>query len=386
MVEQCIAPEEIQEGDLVAYIEGVASANVVAHVARCPACAAEVKALCITDSLLSSALGQTKASMSDELLSSQAGPPYPGKWRQTGSKGGRNSRTDGGWLTWPGLGNLRHVFQQMALAFVLVFVLLSLSLGIYQIFNRNLQDYSSDIVKDKVATVVVTVEKTAEIIREVATKVTVVEANEEETDVISALRPAGVIIEEMYEIAPPRNLRQMIEKESQGKNDSLSVYSPAPPNPDGKDDLVMDAEGNAYAVWTDNRDGQTTIYFVRSIDGGQTWDEKVQISSGSEKVFSPSLAVDTKHNFYVVWRSGYKANANIYFAYSINRGQTWSKSIRVDNETGRTYNPSLAVDTQGALYIAWQNRRSANINIYFTHSTDGGQTWSDKIRVANIGS
>ncbi len=41
----CIAPDEIREGDLMAYVEGDASMRVKDHVARCPACTAEVQAL-----------------------------------------------------------------------------------------------------------------------------------------------------------------------------------------------------------------------------------------------------------------------------------------------------------------------------------------------------
>ena len=56
MVDLCIAPEEIQEGDLVAYLEGDAPLRVKDHIARCAFCAAEIEALRKIDALFWGAL------------------------------------------------------------------------------------------------------------------------------------------------------------------------------------------------------------------------------------------------------------------------------------------------------------------------------------------
>lgn len=56
---QCIAPHEIQEGDLVAFLEGVASSKVNEHIARCSACAKEVESLRRVDALFKTVLGRS---------------------------------------------------------------------------------------------------------------------------------------------------------------------------------------------------------------------------------------------------------------------------------------------------------------------------------------
>ena len=38
--------------------------------------------------------------------------------------------------------------------------------------------------------------------------------------------------------------------------------------------------------------------------------------------------------------------------------------------------PSLAVDASGNMYLAWQDIRDGDYDIYFSRSTDGGVTWS----------
>lgn len=72
MADLCIAPNEIEEGDLLAYLEGHASATVVAHIARCPACAAEVAALRSAATRLIAALDRAACPDLDDLLLYQA--------------------------------------------------------------------------------------------------------------------------------------------------------------------------------------------------------------------------------------------------------------------------------------------------------------------------
>jgi hypothetical protein len=49
---KCLDPREIQAGDLVDYLHGDASPQVVEHVARCPFCSAQVEQLRVVDAQL----------------------------------------------------------------------------------------------------------------------------------------------------------------------------------------------------------------------------------------------------------------------------------------------------------------------------------------------
>lgn len=69
----CIAPEEIREGDLLAFTEGRATQRVKEHVARCPFCAAEAAALAKVDRVLSTALYRASCPATEALLQYQAG-------------------------------------------------------------------------------------------------------------------------------------------------------------------------------------------------------------------------------------------------------------------------------------------------------------------------
>ena len=68
MTVKCIAPDEIKEGDVVRFIEGTAPQPVRDHIARCPACAAEVKALAQVDRALRERLFRASCPSADALL------------------------------------------------------------------------------------------------------------------------------------------------------------------------------------------------------------------------------------------------------------------------------------------------------------------------------
>lgn len=68
----CIAPEEMREGDLLAYLEGRARQGVKEHIVRCPACMAEALALARVDRVLSAALYRAACPATETLLQYQA--------------------------------------------------------------------------------------------------------------------------------------------------------------------------------------------------------------------------------------------------------------------------------------------------------------------------
>ncbi len=67
----CIAPEEIREGDLLAYVEGRVDQRVRDHVAHCPFCATEVAALEKVDHVLSATLYRASCPATEVLVQYQ---------------------------------------------------------------------------------------------------------------------------------------------------------------------------------------------------------------------------------------------------------------------------------------------------------------------------
>ena len=145
-----------------------------------------------------------------------------------------------------------------------------------------------------------------------------------------------------------------------------------------------------FIVWEDARAGSVynrDIYFARSYDAGQTWSTDVRVNqdpiTNTVNQLNPQMvyAGDTK-TLYVVWQDNRNGNYDIYFAKSTDDGQTWTEPAgnpindnAVDPNADQM-NPSIAYLPGGKLFVAWQDRRNGNNDIYMAMSEDGGDTWS----------
>lgn len=149
--------------------------------------------------------------------------------------------------------------------------------------------------------------------------------------------------------------------------------------------LAVDRNGAIYFAWQDYRRNQADIYFAKSVDGGKTVTRNLRVNDdvGRAGQLYPSLAVDARGTLYLAWHDFRKGNQDIYFSRSADGGQTFSRNIRVndDPETAGQFNPSLAVDDEGAVYVAWHDLRAGQADIYFAASRDGGATFSPNRRL-----
>jgi hypothetical protein len=153
--------------------------------------------------------------------------------------------------------------------------------------------------------------------------------------------------------------------------------------------LTGDGHGTLFAVWEDGRNGyfKRDIFFARSVDSGATWSPDLQVNDVITGIQSrPDLAYDaSRARLYAVWqdgRIGFNADDDVYFAYSDDQGSTWSASQRLNDakSTSHQMNPSIAVGPSWyggdpRVYVAWQDRRNGNDDVYLARSDDGGLTW-----------
>jgi hypothetical protein len=166
-------------------------------------------------------------------------------------------------------------------------------------------------------------------------------------------------------------------------NPNIRVNRDAQPSPDQMNPTIaVDLSGAIYVAWQEDVGTNDDIFLTRSTDSGQSWTyPHIKVSSDvlSEDQTNPTLDVDSKGNLFMAWQD--KRNGNdfdIYFAGSIDSGETWSHpNIRVDSSTsGRQSRPALSVSSTGTVYVAWDDSRNTDNDIYFAYSLNMGSNWS----------
>jgi hypothetical protein len=150
-------------------------------------------------------------------------------------------------------------------------------------------------------------------------------------------------------------------------------------------DIAVDSAGNINVVWCDRTStGNADIYYRRSIDFGATWGSIVNLSNTAGYSYSPSIVAENSGNVYVAWYNEASTwDQKIKFKGSSDSGATWGTTIAVSNYTGYAANPDIALDGSGNLNLVWSGGSAANIETYFSRSSDQGVTWSSFVNVSN---
>jgi hypothetical protein len=147
--------------------------------------------------------------------------------------------------------------------------------------------------------------------------------------------------------------------------------------------LALDANGNAYAVWQDGRNGHTDIYFAYRASGSTTWGASLRVNddAGTAQQSYPAIAVDPSGNAYAIWTDERNGREDIYFAYRP-AGGSWGTNVRVndDDRTAWRLYPAITVDTNGNAYAVWPDSRNGDADIYFAYRPAGGD-WGANLRV-----
>jgi len=176
-------------------------------------------------------------------------------------------------------------------------------------------------------------------------------------------------------------------------------------------------DGELFVSWlAQDRD---EIYASRSTDGGRSFEPERRVArfdrpgSGSICVGTarsglngnirasnaPIIAVDSSEgssrgNVYIVFSADPDGPgpdmADAFLVRSRDSGASWSEPIRLndDKTSNDQWLPFVTVTPNGALGVAWYDRRSDDrnflIDVYMTVSTDGGASFSRNFRITDV--
>jgi len=147
-----------------------------------------------------------------------------------------------------------------------------------------------------------------------------------------------------------------------------SVSEQHPPNGLFPPALVIDTGGRTYIAWSVPN---SLSYITRSTDGGATFTSPLPISAG-QPTLNPNLAVDRAGTLYAVWSDGSSGILQVVFAWSKDRGETFSPPVNI-SRSGRilSLEPRIAVDPNGMIWMAWTQIFSSGLPQVFMSSSAG---------------
>ena len=147
---------------------------------------------------------------------------------------------------------------------------------------------------------------------------------------------------------------------------------------------VAAENGVAHMVWRDNRDGNWEIYYQRFELAGSVSEPStlatVRLTTDDANSLRPIVAVAGRY-VYVAWDDDRDGNQEIYFKVSENGGTTWSQDMRLTQDGASSTSPALVVDPAGVIHLAWRDKRGGTWSGWYMRSGDHGQTWTAPVNV-----
>jgi hypothetical protein len=149
-----------------------------------------------------------------------------------------------------------------------------------------------------------------------------------------------------------------------------------------------------YVAWAH----QENIYFNKSLDGGNTWMPKSKVvmsipggwnqdipgvyrANGMPILLSDLSQGPNRGNLYLCWSDERNKDVDVFVSSSSDGGEHWTEAVRVNNDKTNTHQffPWMTVDVvTGNLYAVFYDRRNYTdfqTDVYLASSSDGGKTW-----------
>ena len=145
-----------------------------------------------------------------------------------------------------------------------------------------------------------------------------------------------------------------------------------------------------YVVWLDqsDEDDETNILLKASGDGGETFSRTVNISSNANHETFPKVAA-FEGSVYIAWNTAdnlldERDNEGLFFVRSLDGGNTFDNIIKLNHENDFGELQIAAFDE--TVYVASGGLPSVDVNgVLLTKSNDGGRSFSEPVTIDENG-
>jgi hypothetical protein len=154
--------------------------------------------------------------------------------------------------------------------------------------------------------------------------------------------------------------------------------------------IVLGKSGKLYAAYTIPFNEDRGLYFTMSDDLGESWSSPITVfdaaAAGWEVVHQAQLIVDSQEHLHLVWSRAasptQESPLGVYYARSLDGGLTWTEPLEISTQTDDR--PQIIISSDGTLHVLWAHAILNGHELVHRWSVDGGENWSVATRVANI--
>jgi hypothetical protein len=143
--------------------------------------------------------------------------------------------------------------------------------------------------------------------------------------------------------------------------------------------MAVNAEGDVFVVWTDSRSGNRDIFFARKLSGEELFAPSFRVvfdTSGADQ-FDPVIAAKGD-SIFIAWEDLRMLEPDIYSIASTDGGDSFTPNIMVNEFLPgvEQHAPDAAIDSEGTIHAVWEDMRSGWLEVYIAKNETWGGAFS----------
>ncbi|MCX8132153.1 MAG: fibronectin type III domain-containing protein, partial [Clostridia bacterium] len=164
--------------------------------------------------------------------------------------------------------------------------------------------------------------------------------------------------------------------------------------------IAVDSNGVIHAAWASKNSSYPNLFnirYIKSTDGGVTWNSPTQISQDTTTITgytNPSIVLKNGIPYIICQFQGSTSQNEIGVFSTALSTKGWTSTAGWNNNwiyKGYSYvqsNPSAVISPNGEFHVAWQGKDSidsAYETVFYSNSIDDGITWSAPTKIETTG-
>lgn len=159
-------------------------------------------------------------------------------------------------------------------------------------------------------------------------------------------------------------------------SDSVPIAGPSQSKVDLQ--LVVNSEGDAAVLWIAYGGGEQVVR-AATRPAGEAWSQPVTLSDSEGEANEPGLAIDEQGNVTAIWTADVGWEEGVIEAATFPAGGEWSEPVELSDDTRAARAPEVAVDPQGNVTAVWVlNTGSRDDGVVQSATLPAGGEWSEE--------
>lgn len=175
---------------------------------------------------------------------------------------------------------------------------------------------------------------------------------------------------------------------AKGQGTSWSAWEWAAPhnNPGYVNPVIaLDSHGTIHIAWGGGGGSPYDIYYANKPAGG-AWSSPENLSNESYNTVKPSIAIDSQDRLWVAWQASHTDNDEEIYVRSKPYGGSWETAMRVTSRSAADQDPSIVIDASDVPHLAWRSNDPGNWEVVYTRYAGGAWLPIENVSASSRGS